>query len=137
MRHPDWQNRLLQAVEEARPLPHRWGQNDCGLFALMRCFEAVTGERSPIADLAGTYFDEDTAQTLLRELGVEDVEGLAALHLPRHEGPQLARRGDIGVVQWTGGKTLVVVLGPVCAAPGDVCLSFLKRSHLIASFMVG
>lgn len=85
-------------LQEYIRLPHRWqwGFTDCTLFAADWVVEA-TG-KDPGADLRGTYFDADRANSILRAAGGADrLVGakLSALGFQRVQQPQ---DGDIGIV---------------------------------------
>jgi len=139
MRLPDWEIRLFGpegVVEKARNMPFAWGTHDCGLFALGDWVEAVTGA-NPIDGLAGTYASEDEAMGVIRAHGAQDLESFAALYLTRRPGPQTARRGDIGIAEWKGRRTLMGVCGAHLAGPGERCLQFMPRTKLVVAFEVG
>ena len=130
-----WEGRLHRAVERFFFLPFDWGSNNCTHFA-GACVEAVIGV-NPIAHLTGTYTDEAGALALLAEYG-GDVEAATARFFPRIDGPKaLARRGDLGVIDYEGRKFLAVVLGARCGVVSAPGLCHFSRKHLTAAYAVG
>lgn len=89
----DWQLRLNDTVEAARERPFVWGKHDCCMFAAS-CVEAMTGENH-MAHFIGTYNDEQTAKTALKNLGAGTLFRSLQKIFGKAYPPAMAQRGDI------------------------------------------
>ena len=135
-RHVNWQRRLSRVIEAARTKPHDWNGHCCASFAMKRCYFAVTGRLLPCNYFFRTYANKEEANEVLAQMGCADIEELVATFLERHNAPGLIRRGDIGVIEDSGRKALVICTGARCFATGADCLVSVPRDRVIAAFKV-
>ncbi len=115
MKLPNFVVRLALFTEERRKTPYAWGTNDCVTFSADAVW-AITGE-DPIADIRGTWSDEEGAQAVLEAQG-----GLIAACDARYErvDRNFAQRGDLCLIKDANGNpSLGVCIGADAAAPGE------------------
>jgi len=103
---------------------------------MKRCYFAVTGRLLPCNYFFKTYASEEEANEVLAQMGCVDVEDLADAFLERRDAPGLIQRGDIGVIEDSGRKALVVCAGAQCFAPGLKTLMIIPRSRVIIAYKV-
>lgn len=108
MRYPDWQNRLIAYLHEARRRPFEPGVHDCALF-LAGAVQAQTGS-DYAAPWRGRYTTERGGLRVLRKDGHADHIAAAAAFLPE-KTPSFAQAGDGAVVPTESGPALGVVQG--------------------------
>jgi hypothetical protein len=131
-RYPDWPQRLAAAIAGKRSIPHTWGENDCALCAADLVL-AQTGQDFA-AGFRGLYRDEDGANAVLAELGIERLDGLVDALLPRREGrPQ---RGDVSLIAGERGAFLATHWSGALVAPGPDGLLIWRPSNILVSWGV-
>ena len=94
-RRPGWEHRLVEAIEDARDRPFRWGRHDCATFAFdLR--RDLTGCYDVAALWRGRYTTARGAVRVMRRLGWQSLEAagrdLLGEPLP---SVHLAQRGDL------------------------------------------
>jgi hypothetical protein len=115
-RFPDWPERLATFVQMSAQSPFAWQTNDCCTFAAAAVM-AITGG-DPMADLRGTYSDEEGARALIAAEG-----GLTVIVTVRLGEPlaarTLAQRGDVVLYDMGPyGEALGICLGAQFVAAG-------------------
>ena len=83
-----------------------WGRFDCALFAAD--WLVALGRPDPAAQWRGAYAGVDGARRILAELGGLSAIATRALGAPRLCAFQAAR-GDVALIEWSGGESLGVV----------------------------
>lgn len=116
MKPQGFPEKLALYTRSKRLLPYAWGTHDCVTFAADWIVELRGTD--PIAEIRGTWSDEETATTVLASAG-----GLIAAmdaRFTRHPSKNEAQRGDIVLVpDGTGRMSLGICTGMHAAAPGD------------------
>lgn len=107
MRKENWPQALIAEIERHRKLPFSWDQSNCFYFPL-DCVRAMTG-----VDLweseRGCASEDDYKRRLVRN-GFASVADAFAQTFPECP-PAMARRGDVGLVEYQGVLCGVVVEG--------------------------
>lgn len=122
MRHPDWQEKLINAIRAAQKRPFLWGQHDCALFAA-DCVQEMCGEDFAAA-YRGTYDSEIGAKkALLKNHGSLEK----ALSACMDEVPvKLAQRGDVAIMDNSGNNCAGIVWSNGVFCAGESGLVLLK-----------
>ena len=115
-RYENWQQCLNKSVEAARERPFSWGEHDCCCFAAT-VVEAMTGE-DPMADLRGTYADEQGAKLALKERANGTLYRTLQKRFGQPITPAWARRGDLVYANGAQGPSVGVCLGEQSAFVG-------------------
>lgn len=138
VRRDGWDVRLRELVDGARDRRFAYGVHDCCTFAMLELPRALSGE--DFSGRIGMEWTNDAEAFALLEETPLDAMVARAFGEPV-ENWKLARRGDIGLVdpgRHTGNLPLLaVVLGAMCAAPGELRLEFVKTSHLSKVWRLG
>jgi hypothetical protein len=130
-RHPQWESRLIKAVEAWRDRPYRFAPgSDCVAFVLA-VVEAVSGERLIIE--TGKYRTAAGQMRALRQLGWASLPEAADALLGDRIAPLQAMVGDVV----SDGSALGVMTrqGPV--AFGEDGLTVINRRSVVAAWPVG
>lgn len=107
MRNENWPEMLIAEIDRHRKLPFSWIESNCFYFPL-DCVLAMTGV-DPWAHERGCTSEDDYKRRLVSNdlASVADAFAQAFPECP----PAMARRGDIGVVEYQGVLCGVVVEG--------------------------
>jgi len=130
-RRPDWELRLIAAIEKHMALPAKFGLSDCYMIA-DDAFVALTGERLYKGVRYGT---EAGAAKQLRRHGFETVEDAFRARLPE-VGRLLAQRGDLGIVERDGVLSGGVFTSLGFMTRGDDAVVFLSPLDVTTAFRV-
>ena len=118
----DWPLRLNAWLDSVREKPFAWGTHDCVLGAA-DAIRMMT-EEDPAASFRGRYDSRMGAARFLAQYGGLEEAVTAVLGAPL-EGPRLAGRGDVVLVEGGEGLTLAVVIGAAAVAPGPEGATFV------------
>ncbi|MGA9851835.1 MAG: hypothetical protein WBR15_02770 [Gammaproteobacteria bacterium] len=133
MRKKAWLEQLLKLVDERKRTAHKWGVNDCCLFAADAVL-AMTGEDKAAA-LRGTYSNREEAYKIIATYG--GLAGLLTHFLGEPKGPLCARRGDIVLFTAPNGLDCIgVCTGTTIVCPGDERLNVFDISLAKQSWRV-
>jgi hypothetical protein len=134
-RSTDWPERLAAFIDARRFEPFAWGVQDCFLLAADAARE-VTGD-DPAAAVRGLYADEDEAQAIIGEDGLEAwvAATMAAWGAPEC-GPAFAQRGDLVFVAVGNQRMCGVHLGNSVAVPGVDRVQFLPLARILRAWAV-
>lgn len=131
MRRPDWEQRLVQAIEATGPFA--WGRADCCRFAA-RVVEAMTDE-NPARLHAGLGTDARDAQQIVHAAG--GLQPMLAAALGEPIEATRAWRGDIMLVDALGMyQTVGICMGDRIACQGSDGVVYLPRRRAIAAWRV-
>lgn len=119
MKHPDYINRLLAAIEAAKKKPFDYGKYNCGLFAA-ECIDAMVVGSDRASELRGNFSDEESARAFVAHYGSIEAAITHRLGHPLRSWAQ-ARRGDVCLVPTQDGPGIGVCIGTHVAmmAPGQ------------------
>ncbi len=132
MRKENWVDELDALIESRRKMPHKWGSNDCCLFAADAVL-AVTGEDKAAA-LRGTYSTQEEAQAIIAKYG--DMTAFVSSFLGQTYGPLCGRQGDIVLFKVKDAEAVGVCTGTHFVCPGDSELIVHQMSKAIKSWKV-
>lgn len=137
MRLNDWEVRLRAVLACWRDRDFEWSTADCSNL-ICETTTALTAAPDKLADLRGRYHDAESAASLIRELGFENLGDLIASRWPEVP-PAFAHRGDIGFCPGVTPMCLSIVMGPtvVCVNEKGRGLYSLPRTKLRRAFKVG
>ncbi|WP_132314284.1 DUF6950 family protein [Martelella mediterranea] len=96
-RFSDWRPRLFAFTAGLKTLSFAWGHDDCAVALAAGAIEAMTGT-DPAEPYRGRYDDEDSARSLLAEMGHSGLDDLARSMLPETH-ISMARVGDIAFLK--------------------------------------
>lgn len=132
MRHPDWEQRLLNAVESHIGRPFAWGENDCAtLFAA--AVQAITGS-DPLSEWRG-WSGPLTALARVRRAGCDTVQEFVASRFAP-VAPSLAMRGDLGFTSEVGPLTCpAIITGAEAVSISEAGPIVFPRSLIIAAYL--
>ncbi|MBA5779502.1 hypothetical protein H2509_20420 [Stappia sp. F7233] len=138
MRREDWQERLIEAVQQHAERPFSWGGTDGGTDCFMLAMDAakaVTGT-DPYADERGRYKTRIGALRRFRKRGFGWLEDAFAAVFEPVPVP-LAQRGDIGLVEADGQDCAVVVIGAEAVGKSERGTIRVPVKTLRKAFKVG
>lgn len=131
MRRPDWEQRLVAAVEATGPFV--WGEADCCRFAA-RVVEAMTGA-NPARLHAGLGTDARDAQAIVTAAG--GLYPLLAAALGATIETARAGRGDVMLMDCIGAReTVGICMGERVACQGADGVVYLPRHRASAAWRV-
>lgn len=134
MRLEGWEDRFIAAVSHHAERPFSWSGSDC-FRLMMDNAEAVTGT-NPYGDEFDRYTTRRGAALRLKRRGFSSLEqAVASVYEPCQ--PSLARRADIGFVEYQGELCGVVVLGAELQGKSEAGAIRLPRGLLIRAYSVG
>lgn len=94
MRLPDWETRLVDAIEAARGRPFCWGSHDCATW-VAEVRRALTGIDAA-ASWRGSYATETGARRAIRKHGHASMQDWVSAEVGQPlAAPLAAQRGDI------------------------------------------
>jgi len=108
-RVPDWETKLVRAVEAANNTPFKWGVHDCCTFTA-NCVEAMTG-RNPMAQFIGKYHDKKSALRALRKFGKGSLYKTLESLFGAPISPEKAIRGDLAYGVFDDDPAVGICLG--------------------------
>lgn len=132
MKLPGFPEKLGSFTMYRRLFPYAWGSNDCVTFPADAIW-AMTGE-DPIADIRGTWHDEESARAVIAEQG--GLIGAADKRFKRHTSPSFATRGDLCMVKVRDEPSLAICVGLHAAAPGDDGMLLISMSEVLIAWRV-
>ena len=133
-RVPDWERRLVQAVESVRRKPFSWGTHDCATWAF-DIRRDLTGGEDIAASWRGRYRTALGAHRVMKRLGWDSLEaaGRDLLGTPLPTVLQ-AKRGDLVL----GGPDPAygICVGARVAFVAPDCLVFISLSDCSLAWRV-
>ena len=134
VRREDWPLRLNAWLDSVRERAFEWGEFDCALGAADAVF-AMTGVDYAV-EFREAYFSKRNAVRLLAERGGLEALVTQALGDPL-DGPKLAQRGDVVLVDSGGdGPAIAVVVGAAAVAPSPAGVVFVPMSQWLKAWRV-
>ena len=134
MRAQGWEKALAEYIEKQADQPFVWGQNDCILFASRAADIILERDLLPEIEQYGNY-DHDKAAEILEQFG-GNIEGIFDRHFKRHENVNLAKRGDIAVVQWGAVKAAGVVDGRIVRCKTEKGLIGIPARNIVTAWNI-
>lgn len=133
MKVEGWEQRLADAIEDARGRPFAWGQHDCATWAL-DVRRALTGGPD-VVTWRGRYRTAIGSHRAMRKLGWHSLEdGARALMGEPLQGILFAQRGDLVLSQ--GDRAGGVCIGSQAAFVGLDGLLFVPLTDCCMAWRV-
>lgn len=132
-RHPQWERRLAEFVQQYRSKPYKWGSNDCVTFAA-NAVKAATGKDYGRGH-RGKYKTKLGAAKYLKGMGFDTPEQLIDSLLDE-KLPGFAQRGDI-VLARDGIPALCMGDFALSVAEGNAGLVRVPRADWVKAWAVG